>query len=134
MNCCNKYYNMYYVSQQTLKSPGSSARNSISGSSSSTDTEPTNSAPPATRNRYKPNTVPARPRAGSDSTSTKGAVSKMMDLFRHRSQSAVSAEDKRKAVSFYKKVLSITIISSIHSYITQVASIISNEVKSCMLY
>lgn len=43
--------------------------------------------------------MPARPRAGSDSASTKGAVSKMMDLFRHRSQSAVSAEDKRKAVS-----------------------------------
>ncbi|XP_050535965.1 5'-AMP-activated protein kinase subunit gamma-2-like isoform X4 [Daktulosphaira vitifoliae] len=80
--------------QNTLKSPGSSARNSISGSSSSTDTEPTNSAPPTTRNRYKQTAVPTRPRAGSDSTSTKGAVSKMMDLFRHRSQSTV--EDKRK--------------------------------------
>lgn len=55
--------------------------------------------PPPTRNRYKQTAVAARPRAGSDSGSTKGAVSKMMDLFRHRSQSAVSAEDKRKAVS-----------------------------------
>ncbi|XP_025411675.1 5'-AMP-activated protein kinase subunit gamma isoform X2 [Sipha flava] len=84
--------------QQTLKSPGSSARNSISGSIASTDTtEHTNSVLPAARNRYKQTTVAARPRAGSDSSSTKGAVSKMMDLFRHRSQSAVSAEDKRKA-------------------------------------
>ncbi|XP_071451748.1 uncharacterized protein SNF4Agamma isoform X2 [Hetaerina americana] len=36
-----------------------------------------------------------RPRAGSESS--KGAVSKVMDMFRHRSHSAVSAEDKRKA-------------------------------------
>ncbi|XP_026807175.1 5'-AMP-activated protein kinase subunit gamma isoform X2 [Rhopalosiphum maidis] len=84
--------------QQTLKSPGSSARNSISGSSLSSDTvEFNNLVPPPTRNRYKQTAVAARPRAGSDSASTKGAVSKMMDLFRHRSQSAVSAEDKRKA-------------------------------------
>ena len=41
---------------------------------------------------------PQRPRAGSDSG--KGTVSKVMDLFRYRSHSAVSAEDKRKAVSF----------------------------------
>ncbi|XP_050057058.1 5'-AMP-activated protein kinase subunit gamma isoform X2 [Aphis gossypii] len=84
--------------QQTLKSPGSSARNSISGSNISSDTvEFNNLVPPPTRNRYKQTAVAARPRAGSDSASTKGAVSKMMDLFRHRSQSAVSAEDKRKA-------------------------------------
>ncbi|XP_025201398.1 uncharacterized protein LOC112598942 isoform X2 [Melanaphis sacchari] len=84
--------------QQTLKSPGSSARNSISGSNLSSDTvEFNNLVPPPTRNRYKQTAVAARPRAGSDSASTKGAVSKMMDLFRHRSQSAVSAEDKRKA-------------------------------------
>ncbi|KAF4527558.1 hypothetical protein B566_EDAN016036 [Ephemera danica] len=38
-----------------------------------------------------------RPRSGSDSS--KGAVSKVMDMFRYRSHSAVSAEDKRKAVS-----------------------------------
>ncbi|XP_022170262.1 uncharacterized protein LOC111033695 isoform X2 [Myzus persicae] len=84
--------------QQTLKSPGSSARNSISGSNISSDTvEFNNLVPPPTRNRYKQTAIAARPRAGSDSASTKGAVSKMMDLFRHRSQSAVSAEDKRKA-------------------------------------
>jgi 5'-AMP-activated protein kinase regulatory gamma subunit len=84
--------------QQTLKSPGSSARNSISGLNISSDTvEFNNLVPPPTRNRYKQTAVAARPRAGSDSASTKGAVSKMMDLFRHRSQSAVSAEDKRKA-------------------------------------
>ncbi|KAL4107541.1 hypothetical protein QTP88_017873 [Uroleucon formosanum] len=84
--------------QQTLKSPGSSARNSISGSNISSDTVEFNNLVPApTRNRYKQTAVAARPRAGSDSGSTKGAVSKMMDLFRHRSQSAVSAEDKRKA-------------------------------------
>ncbi|KAK6621792.1 hypothetical protein RUM44_001599 [Polyplax serrata] len=40
---------------------------------------------------------PQRPRAGSDSG--KGTVSKVMDLFRYRSHSAVSAEDKRKANS-----------------------------------
>lgn len=84
--------------QQTLKSPNSSARNSISGSNISSDTvEFNNLVLPPTRNRYKQTAVAARPRAGSDSASTKGAVSKMMDLFRHRSQSAVSAEDKRKA-------------------------------------
>ncbi|RZF45396.1 hypothetical protein LSTR_LSTR002839 [Laodelphax striatellus] len=42
-----------------------------------------------------------RPRAGSDSssgsTASRGPVSKVIDLFRHRSHSAVSAEDKRKA-------------------------------------
>ena len=41
----------------------------------------------------------SRPRAGSESSSGKGAVSKMMDIFRHRSHSAVSADDKLKAVS-----------------------------------
>lgn len=93
---------MFNFSQQTLKSPGSSARNSISGSNSSTETiEFPNSVPPSTRNRYKQTAIAARPRAGSDSANTKGAVSKMMDLFRHRSQSAVSAEDKRKAVSLF---------------------------------
>ncbi|KAL5236233.1 hypothetical protein ACI65C_003643 [Semiaphis heraclei] len=81
--------------QQTLKSPGSSARNSISGSSDTVEFN--NLVPPPTRNRYKQTALAARPRAGSDSASTKGAVSKMIDLFRHRSQSAVSAEDKRKA-------------------------------------
>lgn len=91
---------MYICLQQTLKSPSSSARNSISGSNISSDTvEFNNLVPPPNRNRYKQTAVAARPRAGSDSASTKGAVSKMMDLFRHRSQSAVSAEDKRKAVS-----------------------------------
>jgi hypothetical protein len=40
-----------------------------------------------------------RPRAGSESSSGRGPVSKVMDMFRHRSHSAVSAEDKRKAVS-----------------------------------
>ncbi|KAK7793411.1 hypothetical protein R5R35_014311 [Gryllus longicercus] len=37
-----------------------------------------------------------RPRAGSESAS-RGPVSKVIDMFRHRSHSAVSAEDKRKA-------------------------------------
>lgn len=38
-----------------------------------------------------------RPRAGSESS--RNPVSKVMDLIRHRSHSALSAEDKRKAVS-----------------------------------
>jgi len=37
-----------------------------------------------------------RPRAGSESS--RNPVSKVMDLIRHRSHSALSAEDKRKAV------------------------------------
>lgn len=37
-----------------------------------------------------------RPRAGSES---RNPVIKVMDLIRHRSHSALSAEDKRKAVS-----------------------------------
>lgn len=39
----------------------------------------------------------SRPRAGSESS--RNPVSKVMDLIRHRSHSALSAEDKRKAVS-----------------------------------
>lgn len=38
-----------------------------------------------------------RPRAGSESS--RNPVSKVMDLIRHRSHSALSADDKRKAVS-----------------------------------
>lgn len=38
-----------------------------------------------------------RPRAGSESS--RNPVSKVMDLIRHRSHSALSSEDKRKAVS-----------------------------------
>lgn len=40
-----------------------------------------------------------RPRAGSESS--RNPVSKVMDLIRHRSHSALSSEDKRKAVSTY---------------------------------
>lgn len=39
----------------------------------------------------------SRPRAGSESS--RNPVSKVMDLIRHRSHSALSSEDKRKAVS-----------------------------------
>lgn len=51
-----------------------------------------------------------RPRAGSESSGGRGPVSKVMDIFRHRSHSAVSAEDKRKAVciclfTFYISIL-----------------------------
>ncbi|KAJ9582081.1 hypothetical protein L9F63_003583, partial [Diploptera punctata] len=45
-----------------------------------------------------------RPRAGSESSS-RGAVSKVMDMFRHRSHSAVSAEDKRKAKSIHAVII-----------------------------
>ncbi|CAB3367245.1 Hypothetical predicted protein [Cloeon dipterum] len=38
-----------------------------------------------------------RPRPRSGSESSKGAVSKVIDMFRYRSHSALSAEDKRKA-------------------------------------
>jgi hypothetical protein len=49
-----------------------------------------------------------RPRAGSDSNTSRGPVSKVMDMFRHRSHSAVSAEDKRKAA---KAVSTVTIVT-----------------------
>ena len=39
----------------------------------------------------------ARSRTGSEGS--RNPVSKVMDLIRHRSHSAISAEDKRKAVS-----------------------------------
>lgn len=49
----------------------------------------------------------ARPRAGSESS--RNPVSKVMDLIRHRSHSALSAEDKRKAVS--KLIYYLTLLS-----------------------
>ncbi|XP_011502544.1 PREDICTED: 5'-AMP-activated protein kinase subunit gamma-2 isoform X2 [Ceratosolen solmsi marchali] len=44
---------------------------------------------------YKDNKEQSRPRAGSESI--RNPVSKVIDLIRHRSHSAISAEDKRKA-------------------------------------
>uniref|UniRef100_A0A1B6BWS5 CBS domain-containing protein n=1 Tax=Clastoptera arizonana TaxID=38151 RepID=A0A1B6BWS5_9HEMI len=83
--------------QNSLMSPssGNKSSGSNSGSTSSTETNSVN-------NVSEPSHVSGtRPRAGSDSSSnsntSKGPVSKVMDLFRHRSHSAVSSEDKRKA-------------------------------------
>ncbi|KAG8223975.1 hypothetical protein J437_LFUL005588 [Ladona fulva] len=55
-----------------------------------------------------------RPRAGSESS--KGPVSKVMEMFRYRSHSAVSAEDKRKAVSvcFLPHTLLVLFLSPLH--------------------
>lgn len=64
--------------------------------------------------------IQGRPRAGSDSNSSRGPVSKMMDMFRHRSQSAASAEDKRKAVS---TLTAFTVPNMKLRYITNVSII-----------
>lgn len=56
-----------------------------------------------------------RPRAGSES---RNPVSKVMDLIRHRSHSALSAEDKRKAVSGPPHSSTpATVRSHLHSFI-----------------
>ncbi|XP_075213258.1 SNF4/AMP-activated protein kinase gamma subunit isoform X1 [Lycorma delicatula] len=82
--------------QNSLMSPSSGSRSSASNSGSTSSSENAGSS--------EPSTTPVggtRPRAGSDSssgsTTSRGPVSKVIDLFRHRSHSAVSAEDKRKA-------------------------------------
>ncbi|XP_034255814.1 uncharacterized protein LOC117653910 isoform X2 [Thrips palmi] len=47
----------------------------------------------------------SRPRAGSDSSSGKNAVTKVMDMFRYRSNSAISSEDKiKRAVAQHRAV------------------------------
>ncbi|KAG8288155.1 hypothetical protein J6590_023520 [Homalodisca vitripennis] len=94
-------------------SPGSGSRSSASnsGSTSSTDADSGQGA---------------RPRAGSDSSTHSSAsrnpVSKMMDLFRHRSHSAVSADEKRKAHTLTAKrcVRDVTL----SRYFSQVATAI----------
>lgn len=59
-----------------------------------------------------------RPRAGSESS--RNPVSKVMDLIRHRSHSALSAEDKRKAVSgplsFTKPTRQATVVAFARIY------------------
>lgn len=99
-------------------SPGSSSRNSASSSASNSSNEASaesrsqSLAPDHSSSKLKKgehtgktsgggDSATSRPRAGSDSTTVpRGPVSKMMDIFRHRSNSAVSSEDKRRSVSF----------------------------------
>lgn len=85
--CITLFTQIFFVLQNSLMSPGSGSRSSASNSSSTSTEAGSDSAGGG-----------ARPRAGSDSAS-RGPVGKVMDLFRHRSHSAVSAEEKRKAVS-----------------------------------
>lgn len=85
-------------------SPNSSGRSSASGSTSSSEADPAkNRGLPISevtgRVRYASISESSRPRAVSDSVNNKGPVSKVIDLFRNRSNSAVSAEEKRRAVS-----------------------------------
>jgi len=70
--------------------------------------------------------IQGRPRAGSDSNSSRGPVSKVMDMFRHRSHSAVSAEDKRKAVS----TLTTFIVPNVKLWYITNASIIQCDFHS----
>ncbi|XKL67653.1 hypothetical protein PGB90_003144 [Kerria lacca] len=85
--------------QNSLMSPSSSGRSSASGSTSSSEADPvrTRGLPLTETGRYRHVSESSRPRAVSDSVNNKGPVSKVMDLFRHRSNSAVSAEEKRRA-------------------------------------
>ncbi|XP_065218472.1 5'-AMP-activated protein kinase subunit gamma-2 isoform X2 [Planococcus citri] len=88
--------------QNSLMSPSSSGRSSASGSTSSSEADPAkNRGLPLSevtgRIRYASISESSRPRAVSDSVNNKGPVSKVMDLFRNRSNSAVSAEEKRRA-------------------------------------
>ncbi len=81
-------------------SPSSSGRSSASGSTSSSEADPrTRGLPLIETARYRHVSESSRPRAVSDSVNSKGPVSKVMDLFRNRSNSAVSAEEKRRPVS-----------------------------------
>ncbi|KAK7602445.1 hypothetical protein V9T40_008034 [Parthenolecanium corni] len=63
-----------------MMSPSSSGRSSASGSTSSSEADQS-----------------GRQRLLSESSSSKGPVSKVIDLFRHRSNSAVSSEEKRRS-------------------------------------
>lgn len=67
-----------------MMSPSSSGRSSASGSTSSSEADQS-----------------GRQRLLSESSSSKGPVSKVIDLFRHRSNSAVSSEEKRRSVSLF---------------------------------
>lgn len=69
-----------------------------------------------------------RPRAGSESS--RNPVSKVMDLIRHRSHSALSAEDKRKAVSNYLRLLKL----NFNLFINLIASITNILNISCILF
>lgn len=97
-----RFSKMTCMLQNSLMSPGSGSRSSASnsGSTSSASTEGHSESA-------------GRPRAGSDSGSSRGPVSKVIDLFRHRSHSAVSAEEKRKAVSTLTVVKSSSIYRSL---------------------
>ncbi|CAH0772666.1 unnamed protein product [Bemisia tabaci] len=102
--------------QNSLMSPGSSSRTSASSSASNSSNEASiesrsqSNSSEHSLSKQKRNTGHAdhskasgdsagsRPRAGSDSTTLpRGPVSKMMDMFRHRSNSAVSESDKRRS-------------------------------------
>ena len=82
-------------------SPSSSGRSSASGSTSSSEADPsrTRGLPLVESGRYRHLSESSRPRAVSDSVNNKGPVSKVIDLFRNRSNSAVTSEDKRRSVS-----------------------------------
>ncbi|XP_049843273.1 homeobox protein B-H1-like [Schistocerca gregaria] len=79
--------------QHSLMSPSSSGGSSKTSDSSSTSKSEGSSGGGGDHGHSSS----GRPRAGSDSNTSRGPVSKVMDMFRHRSHSAVSAEDKRKA-------------------------------------
>lgn len=82
-------------------SPSSSGRSSASGSTSSSEADPVRSRglPIIESSRYRYFSESSRPRAVSDSVNNKGPVSKVIDMFRNRSNSAVTSEEKRRSVS-----------------------------------
>ncbi|XP_049798415.1 inhibitor of growth protein 1 homolog [Schistocerca nitens] len=88
--------------QHSLMSPSSSGGSSKTSDSSSTSKSEGSSGGGGDHGHsgshgHSSSGGSGRPRAGSDSNTSRGPVSKVMDMFRHRSHSAVSAEDKRKA-------------------------------------
>ncbi|XP_049797329.1 5'-AMP-activated protein kinase subunit gamma-2-like [Schistocerca nitens] len=88
--------------QHSLMSPSSSGGSSKTSDSSSTSKSEGSSGGGGDHGHsgshgHSSSSGSGRPRAGSDSNTSRGPVSKVMDMFRHRSHSAVSAEDKRKA-------------------------------------
>ncbi|XP_017300257.2 5'-AMP-activated protein kinase subunit gamma-2 isoform X3 [Diaphorina citri] len=84
--------------QNSLMSSGSKTNHSSGASIVSDSKDNLSSGKQKHEENHVWNGTVSRPRADSDSSNNnKGAVTKVIELFRHRSQSAVSAEDKRKA-------------------------------------
>ena len=79
-----------------MSSPSSSRGGSSTSTSGYSSNENTLTGAGADGQDGASSSKSSRPRAGSDSSSGKNAVTKVMDMFRYRSNSAISSEDKMK--------------------------------------